>query len=185
MTTVQVLVTPKRTVLDPQGEAVKKTLHSLGLTTALHVSVGKVIELQFKEALSATLEKKLQTICHDLLSNPVIEDYQIIPAASTKTAAPVGPAPVQPAQADYEGLDAEPEGETEELLALETKPKKAAKKVVKAEKKAPAKDAKKKEKGKEKAKDKKVVKEKKKSKEIKDFSELIPKKKKAGKPSAE
>lgn len=108
----------------------------MGLTTVLHVSVGKVIELQFKEAITPALEKKLQTVCHDLLSNPVIEDYLIVPATAPATSTKaVAPAVVVPEQSDYEGLDAEPEGEAEELLALESKPKKAAKKVAKEEKK--------------------------------------------------
>ena len=71
---VQVVVMPKRSVLDPQGVAVRNALKDAGLETIDRVRVGKFLELDFKTAPS---EAKLEAVCHDLLSNPVIEEYTI------------------------------------------------------------------------------------------------------------
>ena len=71
---VHVVVMPKQSVLDPQGVAVKNALRDLGLDTVDSVRVGKFLELEFKTAPD---DAKLEEICRDLLSNPVIEDYSI------------------------------------------------------------------------------------------------------------
>jgi phosphoribosylformylglycinamidine synthase subunit PurS len=71
---VQVVVMPKQSVLDPQGVAVRNALKDLGLGTIDSVRVGKFLELEFKTPPD---ESKLEQVCRDLLSNPVIEDYTI------------------------------------------------------------------------------------------------------------
>jgi len=71
---VHVVVMPKQSVLDPQGVAVKNVLRDLGLDTVDSVRVGKLLELEFKTPPD---EAKLEEVCRDLLSNPVIEDYTI------------------------------------------------------------------------------------------------------------
>ncbi|HEX7195011.1 MAG TPA: phosphoribosylformylglycinamidine synthase subunit PurS [Chthoniobacterales bacterium] len=71
---VRVVVMPKQSVLDPQGVAVRNALKDVGLQTVESVRVGKVLELEFTTAPD---EQRLDEICRDLLSNPVIEDYAI------------------------------------------------------------------------------------------------------------
>jgi phosphoribosylformylglycinamidine synthase len=71
---VQVVVMPKQSVLDPQGVAVRNALKDAGLETIDSVRVGKLLELEFK---APPTETKLQEVCLDLLSNPVIEEYTI------------------------------------------------------------------------------------------------------------
>jgi phosphoribosylformylglycinamidine synthase subunit PurS len=71
---VHVIVMPKQSVLDPQGVAVRNALKDVGLETVESVRVGKFLELEFKTPPD---EQKLEEICRDLLSNPVIEDYAI------------------------------------------------------------------------------------------------------------
>lgn len=73
---VHVIVTPKKSVLDPQGVAVRDAIHHLGFDAVKEVRVGKILELEVDES-TAGLEDKLKSICSDLLSNPVIEDYRI------------------------------------------------------------------------------------------------------------
>ena len=74
----RVTVMPKQTVLDPQGVAVRDAIHHLGLADASGVRVGKYLEIQIDgEQDRAALENKLHTLCRDLLSNPVIEDYRL------------------------------------------------------------------------------------------------------------
>jgi phosphoribosylformylglycinamidine synthase len=71
---VHVIVMPKRSVLDPQGVAVRNAVRDLGLEGLAGVRVGKLLELEFD---SEPDRARLEAICRDLLSNPVIEDYAI------------------------------------------------------------------------------------------------------------
>jgi phosphoribosylformylglycinamidine synthase PurS subunit len=71
---VHVVVMPKQSVLDPQGVAVRNALKDLGLDSVQTVRVGKLLELEFEIPPD---EAKLEQVCRDLLSNPVIEDYTI------------------------------------------------------------------------------------------------------------
>ncbi len=70
---------PKRTVLDPQGSAVRDALRAHDLPAALAVRVGKRLEIELDDSLSAgEAEARLHALCRDFLSNPVIEDYELV-----------------------------------------------------------------------------------------------------------
>lgn len=73
---VLVYVTPKKNVLDPQGSAVGHAMESLGLDSAQNVRVGKTIEFDLNATDTPETRTRIDSICHDLLSNPVIEDYR-------------------------------------------------------------------------------------------------------------
>lgn len=74
----RVTVMPKQAVLDPQGVAVRDAVHHLGLPEASGVRVGKFLEIEIDGAVDkAALESRLHTLCRNLLSNPVIEDYRL------------------------------------------------------------------------------------------------------------
>lgn len=76
----KVTVMPKQSVLDPQGVAVRGALEHLGLSGLGAVRVGKLIEIEIEDPGAAggdALEKRLHAACHELLSNPVIEDYRL------------------------------------------------------------------------------------------------------------
>jgi phosphoribosylformylglycinamidine synthase subunit PurS len=79
---INVLVTPKPSVLDPQGAAVGHALESLGFPGVKAARVGKLIELEVSAADTPEFRAHLDRICRDLLSNPVIEDFrfEILPA---------------------------------------------------------------------------------------------------------
>jgi phosphoribosylformylglycinamidine synthase len=73
----EIVVTPKKSVLDPQGEAVRRAIHHLGMDGAESVRVGRYIEIDLADKSVESTRTKLEQICHDLLSNPVIEDYHL------------------------------------------------------------------------------------------------------------
>jgi len=73
---VTVFVTPKKTVLDPQGIAVGHAMEQLELMPAGEVRVGKTIEFELDGEDNQETRDKLDEICNGLLSNPVIEDYR-------------------------------------------------------------------------------------------------------------
>lgn len=78
MMKAKVLVTPKRGILDPQGVAVQHAMAQLGMSCVAEARVGKIIELTFEGENEEKTRAKLDELCHELLSNPVIEDYQIL-----------------------------------------------------------------------------------------------------------
>ena len=73
----RVVVTPKAAVLDPQGVAVKEAMQHLGMPEVKSVRIGKYLEIEMNGD-SADMETRLHKLCRDLLSNPVIEDYQLL-----------------------------------------------------------------------------------------------------------
>jgi phosphoribosylformylglycinamidine synthase subunit PurS len=73
---INVIVTPKKNVLDPQGAAVGHALESLGFKGLKSTRIGKLIELEIAATDTPEFRAQLDKICRDLLSNPVIEDYR-------------------------------------------------------------------------------------------------------------
>ena len=67
---------PKAAVLDPQGNAVRDAMQHLGMPEVRSVRIGKYMEIEI-EGQSGELESRLHQLCRDLLSNPVIEDYEL------------------------------------------------------------------------------------------------------------
>ena len=73
---VKVVVMPKAAVLDPQGNAVRDAMRHLGMPEVRSVRIGKYMEIDV-EGKNEQLESRLHILCRDLLSNPVIEDYEL------------------------------------------------------------------------------------------------------------
>ena len=79
----QVIVMPKAAVLDPQGNAVRDAMRHLGMPEVRSVRIGKYMEIEI-EGQNGGLESRLHQLCRDLLSNPVIEDYELLNGAPEK-----------------------------------------------------------------------------------------------------
>jgi phosphoribosylformylglycinamidine synthase subunit PurS len=73
---VKIFVSLKNGVLDPQGKAIERSLHSLGYNEAHDVRVGKYLELEVDAASRADVEIRIREMCDKLLANTVIEDYR-------------------------------------------------------------------------------------------------------------
>lgn len=72
-----VTVMLKDGVLDPQGEAVRRALGSLGFEGVEGVRQGKVIELDLAQRDRAAAEAEARAMCERLLANTVIESYRV------------------------------------------------------------------------------------------------------------
>ncbi len=77
MFAVEVIVTLKSGVLDPQGQAIETTLGHLGFEGASHVRVGKHITLELNAKNAEEAEKTATAMCEKLLANTVIESYRV------------------------------------------------------------------------------------------------------------
>ena len=80
----KVIVMPKAAVLDPQGNAVRDAMRHLGMPEVRSVRIGKYLEIEI-EGQNGELESRLHQLCRDLLSNPVIEDYELLKSESGNT----------------------------------------------------------------------------------------------------
>lgn len=75
---VKIYVTLKSGVLDPQGKAIHHAVETIGYGGIADVRQGKYFEVTLDKALTteearATIER----MAHDVLANPVIEDYRV------------------------------------------------------------------------------------------------------------
>ena len=68
----RVLVRPKAGILDPQGQAVERALPALGFSGVVNVHIGRLIELDVDDP------GQLPEMCKKLLSNPLVEDFEIV-----------------------------------------------------------------------------------------------------------
>ena len=75
MIRAQVIVRPRKSIFDPQGDAVCRAIQHLGVTAVQQAHVGKCIELELEGDDIEKVRGQLDAVCKDLLSNPVIEDY--------------------------------------------------------------------------------------------------------------
>jgi phosphoribosylformylglycinamidine synthase len=64
-------------VLDPQGEAVRHALATLGFGGVAGVRQGKLIELDLAATDRAAAEAEVRAMCDRLLANTVIEKYRV------------------------------------------------------------------------------------------------------------
>lgn len=67
----------KNGVLDPQGEAVRHALGTLGFDGVKGVRQGKVIELDLDETDPEAARANVTRMCETLLANTVIESYNV------------------------------------------------------------------------------------------------------------
>lgn len=71
-----VLIRPKSGILDPQGEAVERSLRQLGFPVG-DARVGRVVDLEIDAASAQDAHAKVEEMCERLLANPLIESYEI------------------------------------------------------------------------------------------------------------
>lgn len=82
---VEVLVSLKPAVNDPEGLAIRDGLRSLGFGGIDAVRSGKYLRLHVEAASALDAEERVSAMCQTLLANPVIEQYCVSvrePAAS-------------------------------------------------------------------------------------------------------
>jgi len=75
---VRVYVSPKPTVLDPQGQTIRAALAGLGHQSIIGVRQGKFFDISLEPGASREqVELEMDQIARDVLSNPVIEEYRV------------------------------------------------------------------------------------------------------------
>ena len=72
----RVYINFKKCILDPEAEAIKKTIDNMGYDTIKNISKGKFFDIEISSSKNTL--KDLEKISSDLLSNPIIENFKII-----------------------------------------------------------------------------------------------------------
>ena len=73
----RVTIMLKNGVLDPQGEAIRHALASLGFDGVNGVRQGKVIELDLAATDAEAAQAEVGQMCEKLLANTVIESWRV------------------------------------------------------------------------------------------------------------
>jgi phosphoribosylformylglycinamidine synthase subunit PurS len=80
---VELVVSLKDGLLDPQGKAVEGALPSLGWNNVSQVSVGKYIRLSIEAEDEPSARAQVQGMAERFLTNPVIENYRVVAVTSS------------------------------------------------------------------------------------------------------
>ena len=75
---VNVIVTLKEGVLDPQGKAIQQTLNGMNFAEVNQVRQGKYFDIEVNESDENKAKSQVDEMCKKLLANLVIEDFKII-----------------------------------------------------------------------------------------------------------
>ncbi|MCP4204451.1 MAG: phosphoribosylformylglycinamidine synthase subunit PurS [bacterium] len=73
----KVTVYPRREILDPQGKAICNALNRVGFDEVTEVRAGKSFEIEIETTSDSTARERLQQMCSKLLSNPIVEDFEL------------------------------------------------------------------------------------------------------------
>lgn len=71
----KITITLRPSILDPQGKATQRALHELGYDTVEQLRMGKYVEMWVNANSEQEANAVVDKACHNLLSNPVMEDY--------------------------------------------------------------------------------------------------------------
>lgn len=83
---LEILVKPRRGLLDPAGKAIHHALVSLGWDGVEDVRVGKAIYVDVAAESEAAAVELAEAMCRRLLANPVTEDFEVSVAGALEGA---------------------------------------------------------------------------------------------------
>lgn len=75
---IEVRITPRRGILDPQGQAVAGALAALGFEGIEDVHVGRIIQFTLTAPAGEEARARVDAMCRQLLANPVTEDFDVV-----------------------------------------------------------------------------------------------------------
>lgn len=74
----KVIIKRKKSILDPQGKAAEHGAALLGFKNITNVRIDKQIEFLVNVSDEETAKQEVSEFCVKLLSNPTMEDFEII-----------------------------------------------------------------------------------------------------------
>ncbi len=73
----EIIISPRRDILDPEGDAIGRSLGRLHFEGASDVRVGKYMTLQLEADSAEQARERITEMCRQLLVNPITEDYEL------------------------------------------------------------------------------------------------------------
>ena len=74
---VTVTINRRPEIADPEGTTVKRALHDLGYTETAAVRMDRVIHMEVEGDSPDTVRTRVEEMCRQVLSNPVLEDFEV------------------------------------------------------------------------------------------------------------
>ncbi|MGD8495695.1 MAG: phosphoribosylformylglycinamidine synthase subunit PurS [Gemmatimonadales bacterium] len=74
---VQVRITPRPGILDPEGETIGRALGTLGYEGVSDVRAGRLVTLRLDADSADEARSMAAEMCERLIANPIIEDYEV------------------------------------------------------------------------------------------------------------
>lgn len=71
----KIIITLKKSILDPQGKAVYHALENLNFSSIGDVRIGKYIEMKINSNDMEEAKRQTEDACQKLLSNVIMENY--------------------------------------------------------------------------------------------------------------
>lgn len=92
---LEIRITPRRGLLDPEGKAIHHALGNLGYDEVAEVRVGRVLLVELAADSPEHAAGRADEMCRKLLANPVTEDFEVgapeeVPASPAADGAPAG-----------------------------------------------------------------------------------------------
>jgi len=75
---VEVRITPRQGILDPEGETIARALENLGYAGVNSVRAGRLVRMEVDAASADGARSMVEKMCEELIANPVIEDYEVL-----------------------------------------------------------------------------------------------------------
>ena len=72
----RIFISFREGILDPESEAIKKTIKNVGFKDILKISRGKYFDIEFKNSKKEEINV-IEDISREVLSNPIIENFKI------------------------------------------------------------------------------------------------------------
>ncbi len=74
---VEVRITPREGILDPEGETIARALGNLGYEGVSRVRAGRLVRLRLAAESRESARAAVERMCEELIANPIIEDYAV------------------------------------------------------------------------------------------------------------
>ena len=74
---VEVRITPRGGILDPEGETIARALGNLGYEGVRSVRAGRLVRIEIDAASPDEARSSVRRMCEELIANPVIEDFEV------------------------------------------------------------------------------------------------------------
>jgi len=72
----EINVMPLKALLDPQGKAVRLSMHNMGYVTVENLRIGKHVHMELEADDEVHATTKVEELCKKILSNPIMEYFE-------------------------------------------------------------------------------------------------------------